>query len=80
MIISFRLGVGTNGSLQTLHYFEVTDAAKVNSGGGVEDVIIDVVEITIDECRDMLEQGAINNPPSSGLFGLSWFFGNKLPQ
>lgn len=76
----FRSGVGTNGSQQMLYYCEVTDDDKVNSGGGVEDEIIDVVELTIDECRDMLKPGAINNSPPSCLFGLSWFLANKLPH
>lgn len=66
--------------MQTLYYCEVTDADKVNSGGGVEDEIIDVFELTIDECRDILKQGAFNNAPPSCLFGISWFLANKLPK
>lgn len=64
-----RAGVGTNGSMQTLYYCEVTDADKATSGGGIDDEIIDVVELTIDECRDLLKQGTENNAPPSCLLG-----------
>lgn len=66
--------------MQTMYYCEVTDEMRLTSGGGVEDEIIDVVELTIDEVRDMLKMGAVNNSPPSCLFGLSWFLANKLPQ
>lgn len=66
-----RAGVGTNGSTQKLYYCEVTDDDKSadHDGGGVDDEIIDVVELTLDECRDMLKQGATNNAPPSCLLG-----------
>lgn len=76
----FRSGVGTNGSLQTLYYCEVTDADKETIGGGVDDEIIDVVELTIDECRQMVAQGAVNNAPPSCLLGICWFLANKVPK
>lgn len=67
--------------MQTMYYCEVKDSDRVSgAGGGIEDEIIDVVELTIDEVRDMLKMGAVNNAPPSCLFGLSWFLANKLPQ
>lgn len=63
--------------MQTLYYCEVTDDDKVNSGGGIDDEIIEVFELTYDECREMLKQGSINNAPPSCLFGLSWFLAHK---
>lgn len=78
--VRFRSGVGTNGSMQTLYYCEVTDADKVNSGGGIDDEIIEVFELTIDECREMLKQGSTNNAPPSCLFGISWFLANKYTE
>lgn len=63
-----------------LYYCEVTDSDKDDaSGGGIDDEIIDVVELTIDECRDMVKQGAVNNAPPSCLLGVSWFLANKVP-
>lgn len=75
-----RAGVGTNGSMQTLYYCEVTDDDKVTSGGGIDDEIIEVFELTFDECREMLKQGSTNNAPPSCLFGISWFLANKAPK
>lgn len=78
--ITFRSGVGSSGSMQTLYYCEVTDADKVNGGGGIDDEIIEVFELTLDECREMLKQGSTNNAPPSCLFGISWFLANKLTK
>lgn len=80
MLSILRAGVGTNGSIQTLYYCEVTDDDKAAEGGGVEDEIIDVVELTMDECRNMLKQGTTNNAPPSCLLGISWFLANKASQ
>lgn len=79
-VMQFRSGVGTNGSLQTLYYCEVTDADKVGRGGGVEDEIIEVVELTIPEVRDLLKQGTSHASPPAFLFGLLWFLTNKAPK
>lgn len=80
MFVIFRAGVGTNGSMQTLYYCEVTDSDKATSGGGIDDEIIDLVELTLDECRDLIKQGAENNSPPSCLLGICWFLTNKAPQ
>lgn len=66
--------------MQTLYYCEVTDADKMNSGGGVDDEIIEVFELTLDECREWLKQGTTNNAPPSCLFGISWFLANKSTE
>lgn len=83
MLVCFaisRSGVGTSGSIQNLYYCEVTDSDKETNGGGVDDEIIDVVELKFDECREMLKQGAYNNAPPSCLLGLSWFLTNKVSK
>lgn len=79
-LLFHRAGVGTNGSMQTLYYVEVTDDDKAAEGGGVDDEIIDVLELTPDQCRNMLQQGAVNNAPPSCLLGISWFLTNKFNQ
>lgn len=76
-LMTYRAGVGTNGSFQTLYYCEVTDADKANNGGGVEDEIIDVVEYTLDEARELVKKGSNNNSPPSFLLGVLWFLVNK---
>lgn len=72
-----RAGVGTNGSLQTMYYCEVTDDDKATVGGGVDDEIIDVIEMSLDEARTMVTQGAENNAPPSCLLGILWFLNNR---
>lgn len=74
---NFRAGVGTNGSLQTMYYCEVTDDDKATIGGGVDDEIIDVIELSLDEARAMVAQGATNNAPPSCLLGILWFLNNR---
>ncbi|KAH8384056.1 hypothetical protein KR009_011917 [Drosophila setifemur] len=79
-VMVYRSGVGASGAKQAMYYCEVTDADKANSGGGVEDEIIEVVELSLDEARRMVEKGAVNNSPPSCLMGLLWFFANKAPR
>ncbi|XP_030370311.1 uridine diphosphate glucose pyrophosphatase NUDT14-like [Scaptodrosophila lebanonensis] len=78
-VMVYRSGVGSSGAKQAMYYCEVTDADKVNSGGGVDDEIIEVVELSLDEVRAMVRQGAVNNSPPSCLMGLMWFLANKAP-
>ncbi|CAG9789144.1 unnamed protein product [Diatraea saccharalis] len=79
-IMSYRSGVGVQGSLQTLYYCEVTDDMKTEQGGGVEDEIIEVVEMTIPQIELMLNsEGPLASPPSC-LFALMWFLHNKADK
>lgn len=80
-VIRFRSGVGTTGSLQIMYYCEVTDDDKVKGGGGgVDDEIIDVGELTIDEVKDLVKQGTTHTSPPAFLFGILWFLNNKAPK
>lgn len=80
-IIRFRSGVGTTGSLQVMYYCEVSDADKVQgAGGGVDDELIDVEELTLDQAREMLKQGTEHTSPPGFLFGVLWFLTNKAPK
>lgn len=74
---SYRSGVGTSASLQTAYYCEVTDDMKVSNGGGVDDEIIDIVEMTVDEIRKYICQDKIKSPPSF-LFCIYWFLYHKV--
>ena len=80
-IIRFRAGVGTTGSLQVMYYVEVSDSDKVaGAGGGIDDELIDVYELTLDETREMMKQGTEHSSPPGFLFGLLWFLNNKAPK
>ncbi|XP_059610767.1 uridine diphosphate glucose pyrophosphatase NUDT14-like [Phlebotomus argentipes] len=79
-VLTYRSGVGATGALQNLYYCEVTDGDKVNSGGGVDGEIIDVVELGLEDARQMLTQGSVVTSPPSCLLGILWFLTNKLPK
>lgn len=63
-----------------MYYCEVTDDDKTTTGGGVGDEIIEVVELSLDEARAMVTEGAINNAPPSCLLGILWFLNNRSGQ
>jgi UDP-sugar diphosphatase len=80
-VMRYRSGVGTTGSLQVLYYVEVSDNDKVSGGGGgVEDEIIEVVEMTIDEAKEIMKQGSEHTSPPAFLFGILWFLTHKAPK
>lgn len=80
-VLRYRSGVGTTGSLQVMYYCEVSDADKVTgAGGGVDDELIDVGELTLDEARGMLTQGTEHTSPPAFLLGILWFLTNKAPK
>lgn len=79
-VMRYRSGVGTTGSLQVLFYCEVTDADKITGGGGVDDEIIDVIEMSVDEAKKLVNQGTEHTSPPSFLFGILWFLTNKAPK
>ncbi|XP_058450479.1 uridine diphosphate glucose pyrophosphatase NUDT14-like [Malaya genurostris] len=79
-IISYRSGVGTSGALQKMFYVEVTDGDKVPSaGGGVDDEIIEVVEYSLEEARNLLQKGKMLSSPPAFLFGVLWFLTHRAP-
>jgi len=80
LIMKYRSGVGTTGSMQALYYCEVSDAMKVNQGGGVDDELIDVIEMPIAEADKILKSKGPHSCPPSFLFALSWFMSNKAPK
>ncbi|KAI5634731.1 uridine diphosphate glucose pyrophosphatase [Phthorimaea operculella] len=84
-VLSYRSGVGVQGAEQTLYYVEVTDDMKSSTdGGGVDDEIIEVVEMSIPEVEKFL----LETPPSaqplasppSCLFALMWFLRYKADK
>lgn len=79
-IMTYRSGVGASGALQKMYYCEVTDAQRQTSGGGVDDELIECVELTVDEARKMVAKGADNPSPPSCLMGVLWFLANRVPK
>lgn len=75
-----RSGVGATGAIQKMFYCEVTDALKSNDGGGVDDELIEVVEYTLEQAKELVKQGSNNASPPSFLLGVLWFLCNKAPN
>jgi len=77
-VMTYKSGVGTSGASQTMFYCEVTSDDKVTVGGGVDDELIDVVELSIEDADKMVMKGANNASPASCLLGVLWFLCNKV--
>lgn len=73
-----RSGVGQSGGIQTTYYCEVTDDMKIHSGGGVDDEIIDVIEMTVDEVKSYINKSQVVNSPPSFMYGIYWFLFHKV--
>lgn len=76
-VLVYRSGVGASSALQTLYYVEVTDEDKANQGGGVDDELIEIAEISIAEMEETLKPGHKHTSPPSFLFAMTWFLMNK---
>ncbi|XP_034487498.1 uridine diphosphate glucose pyrophosphatase NUDT14-like [Drosophila innubila] len=76
-IYAFKSGVGASSSTQTFFYCEVCDAQKVSNGGGIHDEVIQVVELSIEDARQMVKTGSTIIGGPSTLLGTLWFLANK---
>ncbi|CAH1123226.1 unnamed protein product [Ceutorhynchus assimilis] len=74
---SCRSGVGTSASVQTSYYCEVTDDMKSSQGGGTDEELIEVVEMTVAELKKYLIQNGVVNSPPSFMYCMYWFLLNK---
>lgn len=66
----------TTGARSTMFYCEVTDNMRVSDGGGVDDEIIEVVEMTVTETLEYIARDELTSPANL-LFGIYWFLENK---
>jgi UDP-sugar diphosphatase len=46
--------VGTSGSEQVIYYAEVDESMRVSEGGGIQDELIEVIEVSIKEAKDFM--------------------------
>lgn len=74
-IVKFRMGVGTVGSTMTIYYCEVTDKDKADNGP-IDKDIIEVVELTVPQVKQILCQDKFVNSPGAFLYCLQWFLLN----
>ncbi|XP_070577111.1 uridine diphosphate glucose pyrophosphatase NUDT14-like [Ptychodera flava] len=80
-VSSYRSGVGTTGSLQTMFYVEVTDDMRTSQGGGLVDEgeMIDVIEIPLQESKQFIFDQTKSKPVGL-MFAFMWFFEMKAKQ
>ncbi|KAF6021165.1 hypothetical protein EB796_020526 [Bugula neritina] len=78
-VSTFRTGVGTTGSMQTIFYAKVTEAMRLSKGGGnpAEGEYIETVEVPISQLYDFILDESIPKPTGCA-FGVSWFLKEKL--
>lgn len=60
----------------TTYYCEVTDDMRVDVGGGVDEEMIDIVEMSVDDVKAYISQEHVRSPPSF-MFCIYWFLYNK---
>ena len=76
-VTSFFNAVGFASGVQTLFYAEVDDSLKTENGGGVDDEVIEVVEVPLKEINDFIFD--VSKAKTPGLmFAINWFIENKL--
>lgn len=61
----------------TTYYCEVTDDMRVNVGGGVDEEMIDIVEMSVEDMKKYINQEHVRSPPSF-MFCMYWFLYNKI--
>ncbi|XP_002137265.3 uridine diphosphate glucose pyrophosphatase NUDT14-like [Drosophila pseudoobscura] len=79
-IFHYRSGVGISSGAQALFYCEVCDEQRVSAGGGVDKEVIQVVELSLDEARELVKTGMTTNGGPALLVGVMWFLLNKAPK
>lgn len=77
-IFTYRSGVGSYCSTHTLFYCDVCDTEKATRGGGIDDEVIQVVELTIPDAKNLLSKGGTVNTGPGTLLGTQWFLSNKM--
>ncbi|XP_068157227.1 uridine diphosphate glucose pyrophosphatase NUDT14-like [Drosophila tropicalis] len=76
LVYKYRSGVGTSSGGLILFYCEVCDEQKVSEGGGVNDELIEVVELSINQVKQMVKTCSSFNGSPSVFVGILWFLAN----
>lgn len=71
-INTFHTSVGFAGSKQTLYYAEVTEAMRVNDGGGIDQEQIEVIELPVSEAEAFIYDERIAKTPGL-MFAFLWW-------
>lgn len=78
-ITSFYTSVGFAGSRQTLYYAEVDESMKVSEGGGVDGELIEVIEMSLVDAKELIYDEAIAKTPGL-MFAFMWWADKQTGQ
>jgi UDP-sugar diphosphatase len=76
-VTSFYNAVGFSSGEQTLFYAEVDDSFKTENGGGVDDEVIEIIEIPLSEIQDFIFDTSKAKTPGL-MFAINWFIQTKI--
>ena len=65
--------VGTSGGSQTIYYAEVNESMRISQGGGIDDELIEVVEIPVAEAKAFMYDESIGKTVGL-MFAILWWF------
>lgn len=72
-ITSYYTSVGFAGSRQTLYYAEVDEGVRVSKGGGIDNEVIEVLELPVSEAKALIHDESIAKTPGL-MFAFMWWF------
>ena len=72
-ITTFHTSVGFAGSRQTLYYAVVDEGMRISAGGGIDDELIEVIELPVSEAETFIYDEAIAKTPGL-MFAFLWYF------
>ena len=75
-VTSFYTNVGISGARQTIYYAELTEAMKINEGGGLPEEDIEVITIPLAEAKEFMFDESYQKT-SGVIMAFYWFFDNK---
>ncbi len=71
-ITSFHTSVGFAGSKQAMFYAEVDETMRVSEGGGIEDELIEVLELPVSESQAFIYDESVAKTPGL-MFAFLWW-------
>ena len=69
--------VGTSGVSQTIYYAEIDESMRVSQGGGIDDELIEVVEIPIERAKEFIFDESIGKTVGL-MFAILWWFDRRV--
>jgi UDP-sugar diphosphatase len=75
-VSSFYTNVGISGAKQTIYYAELSEAMKINEGGGLDEEEIEVIYIPLEDAKEFMFDESYQKT-SGVIMSFYWFFDKK---